>query len=155
MPNFTGAFLDQNPDIVNEEVPTPDDAEEIADAQVYAGLHFAQAKAAPDIEFMMVPVPPGTAYRILSEDMARSRISIAADTGAMILSSVNLSAIFPNAGASAGSVQVTAAIPGFVVPDIGSGQLPYDFHTQSELWVYNNAAGVQRVWYAVERYAGA
>lgn len=153
MPNVDPrVFMDQNPDVFVEG--TSDDVQEVVEREVYNGLHVAQAHAAPDIEFALIPIPSLAAVRILSYDKSRSRVSIAADAGALLLSSVNLSAIAPAAWSVAASTWV-GALPGFVIPDLGSGQLPFDFHTQSELWVWNNNAQTQRVWYAVERYASS
>lgn len=158
MPNLTGAHLlhtfgDQNPDVFIE---TDDATEEVAvvEKEVYNGLHLAHAHAAPDIEFGLVPIPASTSFKLLNYDASRSRLSIAADAGSLLISSVNLAAIAPAAWSSGASAWV-GALPGFVIPDIGSGQLPFDFHTQSEIWVWNNNTQTQRVWYAVERYASS
>lgn len=134
---------------------SPDETQ-VADEVESADLRLAGVHAAPDIEFLTIPLARGASTRILNFDASRSRIEIWANDTGVVLSTRNVSGLIPLAlkQAFSGAAVFPFVAPVFLIPALNWNSHPVEFRTQSELWAYNVLSDTDNVIYlAVERYS--
>lgn len=136
MPNYTGAFMDQSPDVEVDE--TPEDIADVADDQPYVGIHLASAQSTPDVEFFTVTLAPGQSVKVLQYDASRVSAGFNVNgtaSGAVVLATTNVNYI--PTGSTIPPV-FPGTVPVFLLPNNASAAPGVqEFRTQSELWLYN------------------
>lgn len=152
MPNVTGAFFDQNPDV---EVALEDSAEIVEEVErsVFADLSIAHSQATPEVEFLTLPLSGGQVVKILNYDASRTRVLLSVFSGTALVASSNVFGIYGGPNASMSTLLAKGAVPCTLLPSGNYGSL--ELKTQDEVWIFNTATAQEFLFMTIERYAGS